>query len=54
LENLGNDDYDDDNDDDVHNNRAWESIRENTEASATEGLGYYELKGEKPWFREES
>jgi hypothetical protein len=22
LENLGNDDYDDDNDDDVHNNRA--------------------------------
>jgi hypothetical protein len=29
-------------------NRAWESIRERMEASATETLGYYEIKQHKP------
>jgi hypothetical protein len=33
--------------------RAWESIRENMKASATEGLGYHELKQHKPWSDEE-
>jgi len=31
-------------------NKAWESIRENIKALATEILGYYELKQHKPWF----
>jgi hypothetical protein len=47
LENL------DDDDDDVDINRAWESIRENMKASATEYLSYYELKHHKPQFDEE-
>jgi hypothetical protein len=29
---------------DVDNNRAWESIRQNIKASATESLGYYEFE----------
>jgi hypothetical protein len=33
-------------------NRTWETIRENIEISAKEGLGYYELKKHKPWFDE--
>jgi hypothetical protein len=33
--------------------RAWEGITENTEASATESLGYYELKQHKPLYVEE-
>jgi len=35
--------------------RAWEDIRvkDNTKTSATEGLGLYELKQQKPWFDEE-
>jgi hypothetical protein len=32
-------------------NKAWESIRENIKASATNSLGY-ELKQHKPWFDE--
>jgi hypothetical protein len=31
-------------------NSAWETNRENTEISAKESLGYYELKKHKPWF----
>jgi hypothetical protein len=31
-------------DDDVDINKAWESIRQNIQALATESLGYYELK----------
>jgi hypothetical protein len=46
LENLDDDYYDDD-DDDVDINRAWKSIRENIKASATENIGYYELKQHK-------
>jgi hypothetical protein len=46
---LGNLD-DDDDDDDVDISRAWESIRENMNASAAKGLGYCELKQHKPWF----
>jgi len=37
-------------DDNVDINRVWESIRKNMKASATENLGYYELKQHKPWF----
>jgi hypothetical protein len=33
-------------------NRAWETIRENTKISAKESLGYYELKKHMPWFDE--
>jgi hypothetical protein len=33
--------------------RAWESIRENMNASATESIGYYKLKQQKPWIDEE-
>jgi hypothetical protein len=33
--------------------RAWKIIRKNVEASATELLSYYELKGHKPRFGEE-
>jgi hypothetical protein len=50
---LGNlNDDDDDDDDDVDINRAWKNIRENMKTSATESLGYYELKQHKPWFDE--
>jgi hypothetical protein len=45
LENL-----DDDDDDDVDISGAWERIREDTKASATESLGYCELKQQKSWF----
>ena len=34
-------------------NRAWESIKENIKASATESLGMHEMKQHKPWFDEE-
>jgi len=34
-------------------NRAWENIKENIKTSATESLGLYELKQQKPWFGEE-
>ena len=34
-------------------NRAWESIKENIETSATESLGMHEMKQHKPWFDEE-
>jgi hypothetical protein len=40
-------------DDDVHINRARETIRKNIKISAKEGLGYYELKKHKPWFDKE-
>jgi hypothetical protein len=43
---------DDDDDDDVDIRRAWESIGENMKSSATESLGYCELKS-KSWFHEE-
>jgi hypothetical protein len=43
---LGNMD-DDDDDDDVDINRAWECIRQSTKASATDSLGYCELKQHK-------
>jgi hypothetical protein len=42
MENLDDDDVD------VDVSRAYESIREYIKASATESLGYYELKGRKP------
>jgi hypothetical protein len=48
LQNLSGDDDGDD------INRAWESIRENMKASATECLGYCELKQHKPLFNERS
>jgi hypothetical protein len=44
LENLGSN---------VDVNEAWETIRENIKFSATESLGYYEPKENKPWFDEE-
>jgi hypothetical protein len=52
LENLDDDDDDDDGDGDgdVDISRVWESIRGNMKDSATESLGYYELKHHKPWF----
>ena len=34
-------------------NRAWEKVKENSETSAEESLGLYELKKLKPWFDEE-
>jgi hypothetical protein len=37
-------------DDGVDINRALETIRENIKISAKEGLGYYKLKKDKPWF----
>jgi hypothetical protein len=40
---------DDDDDDDM----AWEYIRENMKASATDSLGYYELKQHRAEFDEE-
>jgi hypothetical protein len=39
-------------DTEVNNTQAWESIRENTNISAQESLGYYELKKQKQWFDE--
>jgi hypothetical protein len=33
-------------------NRAWKTIRDNTEVSDKESLGYYELEKDKPWFDE--
>jgi len=48
------DDDDDDDGDEVNISRAWESIiRVNMKASATEDLGFYELKQHKLWFDEE-
>jgi hypothetical protein len=38
---------------DVDINRAWENIRDNTNISAKESLGHYELKQHKLWFDEE-
>jgi hypothetical protein len=34
-------------DDNVDINKAWESIRDNMKASATESLGYYQSKKHK-------
>jgi hypothetical protein len=48
LENLGGG-----GDDDIKTSRAWESVRENTNASATHCLSYYELKRHKQWFDQE-
>jgi hypothetical protein len=36
----------------VGSNRAWETVRENIRISATESVGYYELKKHKPSFDE--
>jgi hypothetical protein len=47
LENLDNDNHDDD---DI--SRAWETVTKNTNISAKEKLGYYELKQCKPCFEE--
>jgi Fe-S cluster biosynthesis and repair protein YggX len=33
-------------------NGAWDNIRENTNISAEENLGYCESKHRKPWFEE--
>jgi hypothetical protein len=35
-------------------NKAWETIRENIKISAKDILGYYELRTNKPWFKEGS
>jgi len=43
----------DDDDDDMDISRAWEGIGGNIKSSATDSLGYYELKQHKPWFDEE-
>jgi hypothetical protein len=40
-------------DDNADINKAWESTRGNIKNSATESLGYRELKQYKPWFDEE-
>jgi hypothetical protein len=40
-------------DGDVDSSRAWESIRENPKASATECLFYYEMKQHELWFDEQ-
>jgi len=45
---LGNSD-----DNVVDISRAWENIKENMKASATDSLGYYELKQHIPWLDEE-
>jgi hypothetical protein len=45
LENL------DDNDVDI--SKTWKSFRENLKASATESMGYYDMKQHKSWFDEE-
>jgi hypothetical protein len=39
-------------DTEVNVNKAWETIRENTNNFAKESLAYYELKKNKPWFDE--
>jgi hypothetical protein len=39
---------------DVETNKAWLSVREDTKASATQSLGYYEFKHHRPWKNEES
>jgi hypothetical protein len=39
-------------DDDVEINITWETMRENI-ISAKEGLDYYELKKDTPWFAKE-
>jgi hypothetical protein len=41
-------------DEEVEINSAWEMIKESIQTSATENLGYLELKKHKPWFDEES
>jgi hypothetical protein len=33
-------------------NSAWEMVRENTQISAKDSLGYFEFKKHKPWFDE--
>jgi hypothetical protein len=35
-------------------NRAWGNIKDERKISAKDSLGLYELKQDKPWFREES
>jgi hypothetical protein len=47
------DDDDDDDDDDVDINSAWESIKDNIKASATNNLLYIDLKLYKEWFDDE-
>jgi hypothetical protein len=37
-------------DDEVDIKRAWETMRENTNISTKESIGFYELKKHKPWF----
>jgi hypothetical protein len=44
---------DDDDDDNVDISMAWKSTGENIKASATDNLGYYELKQRKLWFDED-
>jgi phosphotransferase system IIB component len=39
-------------DDYVHITRLWQSVKDNSNISAKESLGYYELKEHKPWFEE--
>jgi hypothetical protein len=39
-------------DEQVDNNRAWETIRDSIKILAKESSGYYELKKRKPWFDE--
>jgi hypothetical protein len=34
----------------VEINSAWETIREHSNISAEDSLGYFELKKHKPWF----
>jgi hypothetical protein len=34
----------------VEINSAWETIRKNIKISATESIGYYEMRKQKPWF----
>jgi hypothetical protein len=37
---------------DVDISRAWKTVKENIRTSATESVGYYELKQHNPWFDE--
>ena len=39
-------------DDNEDINRAWQNINENTNTSAKDCLGLYDLKQHKPWFDE--
>jgi hypothetical protein len=41
-------------DTEVEINSAWETIRQSTEISAKESLGYFDLKKHKSWFVEGS